>query len=184
MSTADTYFAAPLGWMKGLVFRYIANIDEWESDGTVDASVSDEDRAGIEMDDISRGNVMISKDINGRNYLMLDLDDEEIYLNESSTPGHYHLVFPNPINNNDFMDLVEILHRVGIIKPGNYSSYERLGWLALRTPWVPKDHTSRLTASGAIGPKYSFESREEAISALRVACATLGIDPGDLIGNN
>jgi hypothetical protein len=70
---------------------------------------------------------------------MLDVDDPEVYIKESSTPGHFHIVFPNPIDEGDYDDLMDILRHVGIVKPGNYRSYKNLGYFSLRTPWTKKD---------------------------------------------
>lgn len=163
----DDYFKENHQWMKNLVPKFVAKVDTVEYHQGADET---------DVDNLARANVITSKDESGNNYLMLDLDDPEIYLRLSSTEGHYHLVFPNKIPDGKYYQIITLLNDVGIIKDGNLGQYSKNGHFALRTPWVPKGKTAEMRIQGLIGPNSPFDSDEEALSTLQDACAYLGVE--------
>lgn len=162
----DKYIPPKWGWMKNLIPKFVKDIDK------NDYKLRDES----DVDEFGRANVITSKDANGYNYLMLDLDDESIYLAPSSTAGHYHLAFSNAMDDVDFKTLVEILNRVGIIAEGNYKRFKETGAFALRTPWVPKGASEQMYQKGLIGGNSGFTSDLDALMGLQKACNHLGVE--------
>ena len=156
-------------WMGSLVTRFIMDIDKYESGNPF------EPNAGDEMT-IERSNVITSKRRDGGNHLLLDVDNVNVYIKESSTPGHYHIGFPNVISDEDFTPLVDMLHKVGIINSGNYHSFKKLGHFALRLPWVKKGDTDTFVKSNLIGPETEFHTEMDALERLQSACEYLGVE--------
>lgn len=167
-----THFGESSGWMSSLIPRFIGDIDERTSTDLADPNSQGDAGVKIELD---KANVITSKDSAGNNYLLLDIDDETTYIKESSTKGHYHIAFPNAIEDEKFDQLVTLLHEVGIIKLGNYTSYKKSGWLALRVPWVKKGFTKALTKAGEIGNP-GFNTPQEALEQLQKTCDFLGVE--------
>ena len=107
---------------------------------------------------------------------MLDIDDTNVYVKESSTPGHYHIVFPQSIAEDDYDQIVTLLRRHEIIKEGNFQSYRRVGYFAIRPPWVKKGDTLKMVASGQIGPEKNYVDDADAAGEIMSACAHLGLE--------
>ena len=127
-------FGKSLYWILGQKFKWASSL---QISSTVRGVPTK--RRDIRDSPPDEANLITSLAHDGTQRLMFDIDDEEIYLRESSTPGHYHLIFPNPIAGDDYDELMRILHQAGIVKDGNYASYESLGYFTLRTPWTTKD---------------------------------------------
>lgn len=165
-------FGESSGWMSSLIPRFVGDIDEKTSANLADPALQGNPGVKIELD---KANVITSKGYTGENYLLLDIDDETTYIKESSTKGHYHIGFSTPIEDEKFDQLVTLLHEVGIIKLGNYTSYKKIGWLTLRVPWVKKGFTKALTKSGEIGNP-GFNTPQEALENLQKTCDFLGVE--------
>lgn len=132
-------FGKSLYWILGQKFKWASPLYKSHA-GPKDVNGYPSLRNGNICDSPpDEANLITSLAYDGTHRLMFDIDDEDIYLRESSTPGHYHLIFPNPIAGDDYDELMRILHRAGIVKDGNYASYESLGYFTLRTPWTTKD---------------------------------------------
>ena len=160
-------FEFPHEWMNRLnaVFN-------WDID-TNDSDISRGDNnVGIPTD---RANLSTSRGPYGQ-HLMLDIDDTDVYVKESSTPGHYHIVFPQDIPEADYDQIVTLLNKYGIIKEGNFQSYRRVGYFAIRPPWVKKGDTLKMFASGEIGPKKNYVDEADAASEIVSACMYLGLE--------
>lgn len=74
-----------------------------------------------------------------RHIVMFDVDIPMEVI-ESSTPGHYHVYFPEThISKIALLDLLEELSSAGIVEPGYVGASRARGFAALRLPWVHKD---------------------------------------------
>lgn len=79
-----------------------------------------------------------------RHVIALDID-YPAYLIPSTTADHSHLYLdvPGGVKHEDYMELLDLLGRMGVIEPG-YAAVSRLrGHTDLRLPWVPKDPSDR-----------------------------------------
>ena len=125
-------FGKQLWWMKDLKSYYVTGLDhrpEGEYFDQNDTSLSAP---------LHESNLISSVDNDGNYYLMLDIDSDDVYIRESSTPGHYHIAFPNAMTEGTFCDVVYSLYKAGIIADGNFKQYEMSKALFLRTPWTKK----------------------------------------------
>lgn len=68
---------------------------------------------------------------------VLDIDIPHTLV-PSSTPGKGHLYLDVLMTWEDYVDLLRILAKVGVIEPGYYRASERKGFSAARLPWVKK----------------------------------------------
>jgi len=71
--------------------------------------------------------------------VLLDLDSGSARLIPSSTPGHFHLVLSNPVTWVDYLELLRLLVRMGIIEPGFAELTEARGQAFLRMPGERKE---------------------------------------------
>lgn len=96
---------------------------------------------------IREANVITSEDRHDPNlrYLTLDLNTPHIFV-ASSTKGHHHLLFGNPISREGELEILEVLARHGVIQQGYYRSNVIRGWSAIRLPWVTKQPTDTSSA--------------------------------------
>lgn len=172
MFDSNKHFGNADHWVSRLVSRYIGNIDECTSAQLADPKKPG--NPGVESE-LEKANVITSKNQVGGNHLLLDIDDYDVYLKPSTTVGHYHIGFSQTIDDDDFDKLVTLLHKVGIIKEGNFRSYKKIGWFALRTPWVRKGETQSLSEAGVIGNS-DFNSPQEALENLQKTCKYLGVE--------
>jgi len=74
-----------------------------------------------------------------RHVIALDID-YPAHLIESSTPGHYHLYLdvPGGIEHDDYMFLLSLLGRFGVVEKGYAEVSIKRGHSDLRLPWVTK----------------------------------------------
>jgi hypothetical protein len=100
-----------------------------------------------------------------RHVIALDID-YPAHLIESSTPGHYHLYLevPNGIVHDDYMFLLSLLGRFGVIEKGYAEVSIKRGHSDLRLPWVTKAD-QKLAAT-------NFEPEASGKHRARVANAT------------
>lgn len=160
-------FDFPHDWMNHLGAKFNRDID------TIDSDVSIGDRNIDTSTD--RANLITSLSPYGQ-HLMLDIDNRNVYVKESSTPGHYHIAFPQAISQGDYDNIVTLLHKYGIINDGNYQSYMRVGYFCLRPPWVKKGDTLKMVASGDIGLEKNYVDDAHAAGEIMSACAHLGLE--------
>lgn len=75
-----------------------------------------------------------------RHAVLLDID-YPAYVVESSTPGHHHVYLdvPNGVAHDDYMELVALLGRIGVVEPGYAEVSVKRGHTDLRLPWVRKE---------------------------------------------
>lgn len=95
---------------------------------------SNPERPGEPLRDEGGSLVMVS-----RHAVLLDID-YPAYLVESSTGGHYHLYLdvPNGVKHEDYMELLKVLAKCGIIEKGYADVSIARGHSDLRLPWVSK----------------------------------------------
>jgi len=79
-------------------------------------------------------------DENMKHVIALDLDIPA-HLVPSSTEGHSHLYIdvPGGVKHEDYMELVALLGRIGVIEDGYAAVSLRRGFTDLRLPWVAKE---------------------------------------------
>jgi hypothetical protein len=79
-----------------------------------------------------------------RHVVALDLD-HQAYLVPSTTEGHGHLYIdvPGGVAHDDYMALLELLGRIGIIEPGYADVSIKRGHTDLRLPWIKKENPSQ-----------------------------------------
>ena len=85
-----------------------------------------------------------SKQENGKHIIQLDLDVPHEYI-PSSTPGHAHLVFRQPVFEEDYYQVLRALQKVGIIEKGYLNCALKRGQTFLRLPEVKKGDTAKIT---------------------------------------
>lgn len=68
---------------------------------------------------------------------VLDLDIEHLYF-PSTTPGHGGLLLNVELNQELWLELLDVLERCGIIEGGFAEASRQRGYAALRTPWTDK----------------------------------------------
>jgi hypothetical protein len=75
--------------------------------------------------------------------IMFDVDIP-MQVIESSTPGHYHVYFPNSyIPKEKLFNLLDALAECGIVERGYAEASRARGFAALRLPWVHRDRGRR-----------------------------------------
>ena len=160
-------FDFPHDWMNRLGAKFNRYIDTRGSDASLGDNNVDTST--------HRANLITSLSPYGQ-HLMLDIDNRNVYVKESSTPGHYHIAFPQAISQGDYDNIVTLLHKYGIINDGNYQSYMRVGYFCLRPPWVKKGDTSEMIARGEIGPGKEYADAASAVGEIISACDYLGVE--------
>lgn len=68
---------------------------------------------------------------------VLDIDIEHIYY-PSTTPGHAALLLNVSLDWEEYLELIDVLERCGIIEPGFAEATRQRGYSACRTPWTKK----------------------------------------------
>lgn len=72
--------------------------------------------------------------------VLLDLDSSRVALIPSSTPGHYHLVIDGRVSWTDYLELLRLLVRMGIVEQGFADLTEARGQAFLRMPGEVKEN--------------------------------------------
>lgn len=70
-------------------------------------------------------------------YPVLDLDFRA-HLQPSSTPGHSHLYLDRPLTWTDYVLLLTVMQKVGLIEAGYVDVSLKRGHTSVRLPWVAK----------------------------------------------
>ena len=109
--------------------------DEEDYEVGIDREVSDLDEANV----ISSELKPLWPGGEKRHAVLLDID-YDAHLVESSSGGHHHLYLnpPGGIKHDDYMELLEVLGRVGVIEKGYAQVSIARGHSDLRLPWVSK----------------------------------------------
>lgn len=97
------------------------------------------DGAHYTVSDAVKGiNVATSRLSGGAHVVALDIDAPvEVY--PSSTPGHFHLYINKPMPWDDYLQLLSLMAKVGLLEPGFVLASIVRGFSALRLPWVKKE---------------------------------------------
>lgn len=75
----------------------------------------------------------------GKHVVMFDVD-VPMQVIESSTPGHYHVYFPNSyVPKEKLFSLLDAMAECGIVERGYAEASRARGFAALRLPWVRKN---------------------------------------------
>jgi len=69
--------------------------------------------------------------------LVIDID-HRVKVEESTTPGHFHLYIDVPMVWEAAVDILEALARGGVVEPGYVEASKARGYTAVRVPWVKK----------------------------------------------
>jgi len=69
---------------------------------------------------------------------VLDIDVPALLV-DSSTPGKHHLYFDVPMTWGHYLELLDVMAKVGILEPGYVSASRARGFTAVRLPWIRKD---------------------------------------------
>lgn len=105
----------------------------------------DRERAGLADADVVASRY-IRASFNGKKHnhaLVIDVD-HPTWLVKSSTPGHYHLYIdpPGGIPDAAYWNLIDALHRAGIIEEGYRNASLERGFTCVRLPWIKKEGTT------------------------------------------
>lgn len=91
-----------------------------------------------------KANIVTSKYLHGgaRHAVLLDID-YPAYLVKSSTPGHYHLYLdvPGGVAHEDYLLLLSVLSKWGVIEKGYARTSKARGFTSLRLPHIKKKDT-------------------------------------------
>lgn len=68
---------------------------------------------------------------------VLDLDVDHLYY-PSTTPGHGALLLNVTLSEEDYLELLDVLERCGIVQHGFAEASRQRGYSAVRTPWTDK----------------------------------------------
>lgn len=97
-----------------------------------------------ETANLSDAHVVSSLREDGRHAVVIDID-HPTWLVKSSTPDHYHLYIdvPGGIEHKDYMGLLAMLARVGVIEEGYKGASWQRGHSDVRLPWIKKEVSAR-----------------------------------------
>lgn len=119
--------------------EYEPGIDREEESSLDKANVISSTRTGFPRDHVTDPETKkyVQKQ---RHAVLLDID-YPAHLIESSTPGHYHLYLdvPEGVKHEDYMELLAVLAKCGVIEKGYADVSIARGHSDLRLPWVSKD---------------------------------------------
>lgn len=93
----------------------------------------DERYAKLSPVPVAEANVVSSLLTNGKHAPAIDLD-VPAHLVPSRTPGHHHLYIDAELTWNDYLRLLRVMSKVGLIEPGYTKSAEVKGHSLLRVP--------------------------------------------------
>lgn len=88
--------------------------------------------------DVNKANLILSKGPDSYcHYPVLDLDFRA-HLIPSSTKGHHHLYLEKALSHDDYLLLLTVLERLGIIQKGILNRFLESGFTCVRPPWLKK----------------------------------------------
>ena len=85
------------------------------------------------------GRTLLQPDTTQRmHFPLLDLDVAHCYI-PSSTPGHAHLILATPVCWHDYVELLRIMDKCGILQHGYVEASLKRGETWIRAPWTKKE---------------------------------------------
>lgn len=128
--------------LMGLLRRLESWKIEWQKVGDSYEAGDVRERASIDGDEANAVSSWIKDDTTfmQRHVIALDLDIPS-YNVPSSTEGHSHLYIdvPGGVDHDDYMALIELLGKIGVLEPGYVAVSLKRGFTDLRLPWVAKE---------------------------------------------
>lgn len=134
------------GTLRRLLERLKTYDVEWKFSFVPTENVEYEPGTDREEAELTKANVASSELRHGdwvakqpKHVVALDID-YPAHLVESSTPGHYHLYLevPGGVAHDDYMELLALLGRIGVIEKGYAEVSIKRGHSDLRLPWIHK----------------------------------------------
>lgn len=127
-------------WVRANKFYYSKSTADGIDSGDADAFVkSTKDRTPVSVSD---ANLVSSRavEVNGKvyHYPLLDIDFEAALI-PSTHPGHYHLYLNRLMPWEDYIELLTVMEKVGIIQSGVLKAALLAEETCLRLPWVKKE---------------------------------------------
>lgn len=117
---------------------------EWKFSFVPSEDVAYEPGTDREVAALVEANVVSSEKKTGeggpvRHVVALDID-YPAYVVETSTPGHHHIYLdvPGGVEHEDYMELLALLGRIGVIEKGYAEVSIKRGHSDLRLPWISK----------------------------------------------
>jgi hypothetical protein len=105
------------GWLSGRLVSYIG-----------DAYITDEGQANLITSELIEPKLY---DGQSTHALTLDIDHPALMI-QSRTPGHYHLYIDHPMPWTDYVEVLHVLGKVGILQKGYVDASINQGRTALR----------------------------------------------------
>jgi hypothetical protein len=126
----------------------IFRVKKWIADGDSGAWFPDREPDPLknldETNDLNVADIVTSAPrheipgFRGKHMIMVDVD-VPMQIIESSTPGHYHVYFPQSyIPKEKLFNLLDAMAECGIVERGYAEASRARGFAALRLPWVHK----------------------------------------------
>lgn len=106
--------------------------------------VEEDDYTGehVREDEIDKAHIILSHERDSDLHRpILDIDFP-IHIEQSSTPGHFHLYMDKAMPWRDYRRLIVALERAGVIEKGYGRVSEARGYTSVRLPWVRKQGDS------------------------------------------
>lgn len=127
-------------WARANKFYYSKSAAEGLDSGEADAFArSAKDRTLVS---VSEANLVSSRavEVNGKayHYPMLDIDFEAALI-PSTAPNHYHLYLNRLMPWEDYIELLTVMEKVGIIQSGVLKAAVISEETCLRLPWINKE---------------------------------------------
>jgi hypothetical protein len=99
----------------------------------------------VEVNNLSDAHIVTNK-VNEDSYVAAFDIDMPVYVVDSSTPGHHHLVFDVYLTKDKYDKLLRVMVEVGLVEPGILEAqWLRRGYTSFRPPWVNKYEGKSLT---------------------------------------
>lgn len=126
--------------LMGLLRRLESWKIDWQRVGDPYEAGDIRERASVDEGYANAASSWLKGSENMRHIVALDLDIPA-YLVPSSTEGHGHLYIdvPGGVKHEDYMELVALLGRIGVIEDGYAAVSLKRGFTDLRLPWVAKE---------------------------------------------
>lgn len=99
-----------------------------------------QDAAQLELATLEDADIVTSQLPDGRHIIAIDLD-VPAYQVASTTESHSHLYIdvPGGIDWEDYVALLELLAKLGVLESGYVAASKGRGFTSLRLPWVKKE---------------------------------------------
>lgn len=90
--------------------------------------------------DLESADIVTSEVASGdgtRHKVVIDVDFPIVVL-DSATPGHHHLFIDKELGWEEYLELLRVLVKVGIVEDGYLGASEHRGFTGVRLPWIGK----------------------------------------------